>query len=163
MRAPPSWSTCLPKAPPPNITTSGVRISAYEFGVGGLVLGTNLPSITLVLFFFLNHCNGSLHINSIWLYFGEFLFWSRTAYLLTGEFNPFTVIVTDKIDFISTILFFTPSICHTLNSVFAFFIFFFCWKKKGKNEDTHCFGRYTLLFIGYPWNLNACLRKSKVN
>ena len=34
---------------------------------------------------------------------------SDSLYLLTGEFNPFIIIVTDQIGFISTILFFALS------------------------------------------------------
>ena len=34
IRTPPSWPNYLPKAPPPNTITLGVRISTYKFGGG---------------------------------------------------------------------------------------------------------------------------------
>ena len=34
MRAPPSWPNHLPKAPPPNIITLGIRFTTCEFGAG---------------------------------------------------------------------------------------------------------------------------------
>ena len=35
VRVPPSCPNYLPKAPPPNIITLGIRASTYEFGAGG--------------------------------------------------------------------------------------------------------------------------------
>lgn len=126
VRAPPSSPNYWKEAPPLNITTLGVRISTYEWE-WWRGLKSSVPNTGLFFFFLRNMVMVmELLIGTIcgWILFC-FVFWSLTVCTyLTGKFGPF-IIVIDIIGFISTILLFMPSICHTWFELNIFFFHFF--------------------------------------